>query len=179
MKKIVLSLLVIMFITSFCEISNAEGQIRVLLNGQEIFFEDQEPVIVNDRTLVPVRKIFEELGLTVGWDEATQKVTGENEGKKIELYINSTAAKINGSGTEIDVPAQIINGRTMVPLRFISESLDKEVTWDGDTMTVDIDEQELDIIKDEATTSVNIKNVGVKKEPVRQKKWCLVKVCEK
>jgi hypothetical protein len=94
------------------------------------------PVVVNGRTLLPIRAIVESMGGTVGWDGATQKVTILEGSTKIELFINSRTAYVNGVAKELDVPAQAINSRTMVPFRFVGEALGKDVGWDGATKTV-------------------------------------------
>lgn len=96
---------------------------------------DTPPAIVDGRTLVPFRAIFEALGAEVSWDKETHTATGTRDGIVIEIPIGSTTAYVNGEAKELDVPAQIINDRTMVPARFISETLNCKVTWDGHTKT--------------------------------------------
>ncbi|MDY4977084.1 MAG: stalk domain-containing protein [Clostridia bacterium] len=88
------------------------------------------PMVLNDRTLVPVRFIAESFGGTVSWDEATQKVGIVCGDTTIELYIDQTELTVNGQKTELDVPAQVIEDRTMLPLRAVAESLGKTVFWD-------------------------------------------------
>ena len=88
------------------------------------------PVIVNDRTMVPIRFISENLGAKVDWNEAERKVTISSEGKTIELVIGEAKITINGEVKEIDAPANISDGRTFVPLRVISENLDRSIHWD-------------------------------------------------
>lgn len=94
---------------------------------------DQNPIIVNGRTLVPMRGIFEALGMQVSWDDVARKVTANDSEKVIELTVGSNEAIVNGEGIALDVPAEIINGRTMVPLRFVGESTGNYVWW-NDTM---------------------------------------------
>ena len=106
--------------------------------GNEIKF-DQQPVIENGRTLVPLRAIFEALGADVDWDDATRTVTSVKGNTTVELAIDSTEMKINGAVKVIDVPAQIVNSLTLVPVRAISESFDCLVDWDGNTRTVVIE----------------------------------------
>ncbi|HAN10684.1 MAG TPA: hypothetical protein DCP90_08755 [Clostridiales bacterium] len=162
MKKVVMTLLVLLFLPMGM-LSHAEGNIKVMLDGNEIVFADQVPVIVNGRTLVPARAVFEALGLTVNWEDATQKVTGEKEGKKIELYINNTEAAINGVSAKLDVPAQIINGRTMVPIRFIAESCNADVNWDAANNTVEIS---IDIAKIMSKTTLGGLKYGMNSNEV-------------
>lgn len=106
--------------------------INVRVNGEDLFFEDQEPIIVEGRTLVPVRALLEKLGAKVEWDEATQTVKADKEGKSIVLTIGSDKAMVDGKEVKLDVPATIENGRTLVPLRFLSENLDYSVRFNNE-----------------------------------------------
>ncbi|MDF9407406.1 copper amine oxidase N-terminal domain-containing protein [Pelotomaculum isophthalicicum JI] len=112
---------------------NTNNFISVVVNGKKLTF-DVQPVIENDRTLVPVRVIFEALDARVDWDEVTQTVTAVKPGTEIKLVIGGGAYK-NGTPVVLDVPAKLINNRTMVPLRFISESFGGQVLWDDQTQT--------------------------------------------
>lgn len=91
---------------------------------------DTEPAVVNGRTLVPMRPIFEGLGAEVEWDGATKGITASRGDKTISLYLDDTVAYINGESHQLDTPAVLINGRTMVPARFVAESLDCFVFWE-------------------------------------------------
>jgi hypothetical protein len=97
---------------------------------------DTPPTIIDGRTLVPVRAIFESIGATVSWDAATSTATGIKEDITVVIQINNTIAYVNSEAKELDVPAQLINDRTMVPARFVSESMGCDVTWYGETGTV-------------------------------------------
>ena len=89
------------------------------------------PAIINDRTLVPARFIAESLGAQVGWDGETSTVTIQLDGKIITMVLNSTAMVVDGQEVTLEVPAQSIEGRTMVPLRALCEqALAKQVFWD-------------------------------------------------
>ncbi len=112
-------------------------EIAVRVDGNKVYF-DQLPAIVNDRTLVPLRAIFEALGATVSWDGATRTVTGVKGDIKVNLTIDSDQLYVNGTPKTIDVPAMIINDRTMVPARAISEALGCFVDWDAAIRTVKI-----------------------------------------
>ena len=107
-----------------------EELIDVELNGKKLFF-DQPAMIINGRTLVPMRVIFEELGATVSWDNATETVTAVKDGKTIKLKIGSNVMTVNGESKTLDVSASIRNDRTMVPVRAVSEALGASVNWDG------------------------------------------------
>ena len=91
---------------------------------------DVQPVVLEDRTLVPVRFIAESFGAKVGWDGATETVTVQLGDTDITLQIGSCDMTVNGKTTTLDVPAQTINDRTLIPLRAIAESLGKTVFWD-------------------------------------------------
>ena len=109
--------------------------ITVTYNGSKIYF-DQLPVIDNGRTLVPLRAIFETLGATVEWNGDTQTVTATKDDVSISLVINNTTATKNGEAITLDVPAKIVNGRTLVPVRFIADCFGVHVDWNGDLQKV-------------------------------------------
>ena len=115
--------------------TRAEARIPIIVDDIEIFC-DQPPVIVEDRTLVPLRAIFEALGAEVYWDNDARSVTATKEDTTIFLAIGSSVLYKNGEATYMDVPGQIINDRTMVPVRAVSESFGAKVYWDNDTRTV-------------------------------------------
>lgn len=115
----------------------APAPVAVAINGAVQSFE-QPPVIVNGSTLVPLRAIFEKLGATVVWDQATRTVSGAKDKKRIVLTIDKKDATVGGSKVTLEQPAVIMNGSTMVPARFVSESLGASVAWDGTTRTVSI-----------------------------------------
>ena len=120
------------------EIEAAPPDISVYVNGEAVIF-DQPPVIIGGRTMVPVRATLEALGATVGWEPASQTVTAERGGVSISLQIGSDLLTRNGESIIIDAPAQIIGGRTLVPIRHVAESFGATVDWDGETRTVTID----------------------------------------
>jgi hypothetical protein len=115
--------------------------IRVFLGGQEIPF-DVVPFIdpVTNRTLVPMRRIFEALGASVHWDGETRTVTALRGNTTIDLTIDNPWAKVNGLIVILDQPARIVSDRTVVPLRFVSEQLGLQVDWDDATRTIRLTE---------------------------------------
>ncbi|MBE7052676.1 MAG: hypothetical protein E7391_00170 [Ruminococcaceae bacterium] len=138
MKKIIsiiLSVALILSCLGMTSVVLADDTIKVVINGENLNM-DQPPVLTEGRTLVPVRAIFEALGAKVEWDDITKTATGVLGETKIEIQINNKVAKVNGKDITLDVPAQIVNSRTLVPVRFISESLGAKVDWDGNTKTV-------------------------------------------
>ena len=110
---------------------NQEPVIFVTINGDAVDFPDQEPVIVNDRTLVPFRALLEQMGATdITWDEVNRTVRAKHGDKAIALEIDNKVAIVGDKKVELDVPAQIIGDRTMVPLRFISENFGYTVKFE-------------------------------------------------
>lgn len=103
--------------------------INIKLNDSYLFF-DSEPMVLNNRTLVPMRAIFEALGADIYWDKDTNTVSAYRNGVSIKVTLNEKIAYINNTRFELDVPPIIVDERTMVPVRFVSESLGAEVTWD-------------------------------------------------
>ncbi len=97
---------------------------------------DQPLVIIKGRTLVHVRGVFKDLGADVSWDQKTRAVIIKKDTDIIKLFVDSNKAYKNGKLLPIDVSAKIINGRTMIPLRFISESIGATVKWDNETKNV-------------------------------------------
>ncbi|ERN52040.1 stalk domain-containing protein [Alkalihalophilus marmarensis] len=104
-------------------------QMQVKVNQDVVTFDRTEPVILSGRLLVPVRSIFEELGLELEWNAATQTVTGKNATTTITMKMNDTHATVNGIPHTLDVPATAVNGRTIVPVRFITEATGATVDW--------------------------------------------------
>ncbi|MBE7046044.1 MAG: hypothetical protein E7396_01375 [Ruminococcaceae bacterium] len=139
MKKFVSMIIILAMIISTLPITSAfaADDIKVVVKDIERTF-DQMPVIVDGRTLVPMRGIFEALGAAVFWDDTTKSVTGKKGGKTVTLTIGETTSIVDGEFKTLDVAPQIINGRTMVPVRFISEALGEDVSWDGNTKTVTV-----------------------------------------
>ena len=97
---------------------------------------DVLPVNENGRVLVPLRGIFESLGASLIWDDATKSATAKRGDIEIKITLDSNTAYKNGEAVILDVPAKIINGRFLVPVRFISEALDCKVKWEGESKTV-------------------------------------------
>ncbi len=122
----------------FDSISTEENLISIILDGKKLKF-DQPPVMRNDRVLVPVRAVFEALGATVEWDENTQTVTSTKGSTTITMRIGEYSLNKNGVEIGFDVPSQIINERTLVPVRAVAEAMGTEVTWDDESQTVYID----------------------------------------
>jgi len=155
--KSVISILVVMTLvliplTAMAETDNAGNENVVIVfaidynqysvNG-ELLAMDVSPAIVESRTLLPIRYAAEPLGADVGWDPNERKATVSLGDTVIELWIGESNSKVNGKAVPIDsdnfnVKPIIINGRTMLPLRFVAETLGCDVQWDPDTKRVAI-----------------------------------------
>ena len=116
------------------------GSPTMTVNGNDMPIDEQGtvPVIVNDRTLLPVRAVVEQMGGTVDWNGETQEVTLTYGEAEIKLTIDSTEALLNGEKQALDVAPTVINDRTMLPIRFIAESFKFEVEWNEREQSVTI-----------------------------------------
>ena len=125
--------------------------IKVIYNEKAIDF-DVPPQIINDRTMVPLRAIFEAIGATVNWDEATRTVTAEKGDVKISLTIDVAEIIKNDQKIALDVAPVIVSDRTLVPVRAICESFGSKVDFDAENLTVIIaDEVKADETKTDET----------------------------
>ncbi|MBT9165286.1 MAG: hypothetical protein DDT23_01301 [candidate division WS2 bacterium] len=107
------------------------------------FTMDSSPIIKDGRTFLPVRYVAEPLGANISWDNHTKKVTITLEPTVLELWVGKPVARVNGKDTPIDsqnsrVVPIIINGRTLLPLRFISETLGAQVLWNERDRTISV-----------------------------------------
>ena len=104
--------------------------IHISINGVELPEGDMPPIVLYDRTLVPARAVFEALGAEVVWNEATQEVYVRRENDVVILKADDKSATKNGVVFTMDVPAKVINERTMIPVRAVTEALGCTVGWD-------------------------------------------------
>ena len=119
------------------EIKLTIGKAEIVTNGTAKAL-DVPAQIIESRTMVPLRAIFEALGASVEWDDATKTVTSVKGDTTVKLTIGDTNLYVNGAAKVLDVPAQIVDSRTLVPVRAIAESFGCEVGWDDPTKTVTI-----------------------------------------
>lgn len=110
--------------------------INVLVNGVQVEFVEQDPIIVNDRTLVPVRAIFEALGAEVSWLPSSMKVVSNTDTTNVTMTIGEDVYYVNGEKRYLDVPPMVLNDRTVVPVRAVAESFGCNVDWNDETKTV-------------------------------------------
>ncbi len=139
LKKLSCGILSAMMVLSCNSAFASENDVIVNLDGEELAF-DVNPIIENGRTMVPFRKIFEELGCSVSYlnDEDGMLVSAWHGSDLIRLRIGEYSMTVNGETKELEVAPEIIDSRTLVPLRAVSEALECNVKWNGDTRTVDI-----------------------------------------
>jgi len=116
----------------------AETEIKVILNGEDLTF-DVPPQMIGGRTLVPMRAIFEALGALVHYDEPTKTIFASAVGRKISMQIGNNVMLVDGKELVLDVPPQVVDNRTLVPIRAVSEGLDALVNWLDKTKTVVIE----------------------------------------
>lgn len=119
-----------------------EQNVSVILDSARQSYE-QPPVVADGSVLVPLRGIFEKLGARIDWDEATGTVFGykylPGGSLSVQLTVGKNTAWINGKSTTLAVPAKVVGGSTLVPLRFVGEALGANVKWDNATSTVYIE----------------------------------------
>ena len=113
--------------------------VRVTVDGERVHFGDRPAMQDGSHVLVPLRGVFEKMGATVDWHPDEQTVVATRGNHRIRIKIGESHAKIDGNDVPMDQPAKVMGGTTMVPLRFISESLGASVDWDQDHRTVRID----------------------------------------
>ncbi len=117
-----------------------EETVYVNFNGCFLGFSTP-PVIENGRTLVPMRFLFEQMGADVEWEPETSTASARIGDTEIKFSIDSADVTVNGEPVKVDVPARLIDGKTMVPLRFLSEELGYTVTWDEKTRTAVVEQR--------------------------------------
>lgn len=103
--------------------------IKVTVDGEQIKFPDTQPMMVASRIVVPMRGVFERMGAKLTWDQAMRTVTAERSGKVVVLTMGKNSAEVDGAFVPLDQPAMSVQGRVMVPLRFLSASLGVKVDW--------------------------------------------------
>ena len=113
----------------------AAAEVIVTLDGAQVEF-DVPPQIIDGRTMVPLRAIFEALGADVDWDPETHTVTATRDETIVIMQIGNNVITVSGNEITLDVPPMIVDGRTLVPVRAVAESFGIEIFWDPDTWTV-------------------------------------------
>lgn len=130
------------------------SEVKVIVDGNEIV-SDQSALLMNSRTMVPLRAIFEKLGAEVFWNDETKTVKAVKDGKEIELTIEMNHMRVGTEIVYLDVAPLLFNSRTLVPLRAVSEAFDCKVNWDGDTRTVTVDKNPDSLMSSEKFVGIN------------------------
>lgn len=125
--------------TIVMQINNAE----ISVNGESKNIDENGtvPEIINGRTFIPVRALIENIGGNANWDNETKTATLTYNDDEIKLTVDSKTAYYNNNSTELDVAPVIVNGRTMLPVRFIAENFGFDVNWNNDSKTITISEK--------------------------------------
>lgn len=137
---------------SLLMVTNAFADINLTVDGKPLNLE-VPPTIVEGRTLVPVRAIVDSLGAETTWNNETKEITVTKGETIVKLQLNNTTAYINDVPTTLDVAATSIDGRTLVPARFIAEAMNVGVDWDGSTKTFNINTNNTNNKTEEKTDS--------------------------
>lgn len=131
--------LILLFLITMCfaiiPVYSGSNNVQVSINGKIIAL-DAPARIVEGRTLVPARGVCENLGYTVDWNAGTKTVTVKNDKLTIVMAVDSSLASVNMNQVALEVPAQIIENRLFIPLRFVSEQMKAQVIWSSATNTV-------------------------------------------
>jgi hypothetical protein len=110
--------------------------IYIFLDGKKMEFKSQQPINDHGRVLVPLRTIFEALGAKIKWDDTTETVTAKKNDVMITYKIGSLSGTRNNEIIHIPVPGKLVNGATLIPLRFVGEALRSTISWDQHSQTV-------------------------------------------
>lgn len=127
--------LVVALFLILCLPVSAETPIKVTVDGKTLFF-DTNPINDRGRIIVPLRRIFEELDAEVSWDGETKTAISKKDATTVLVQIDNAEMHINDEIKILDVPAQLINDRTLVPTRAVAEAFGCDVSWDGNSQTV-------------------------------------------
>ena len=134
-RLLALTLSILLLLPSTSSLALSDHDIGIIIDGERVALTNA-PIISNNRTLVPLRGVFESLGALVDWNQSTQQAIIKNDDIEVLLSPDKTAVLLNGQLIELDAAALNINDRLMVPIRFVAESLGHEVSWDATSRDV-------------------------------------------
>ncbi|MDQ6419585.1 copper amine oxidase N-terminal domain-containing protein [Paenibacillus sp. LHD-117] len=143
MKSLTIIVIMLLVASMFPQLTSAAAQkpVKVYVQGLEVEF-DQTPIFTNGRVLVPFRQIAESMEISVTWDQKSKRVTAQYKSafkkKTVVIPVNGKTATVDNKSVKLDVPAKIVGGRIMVPLRFLTQSLGAQVDWNNESQEVDV-----------------------------------------
>lgn len=137
MKKRFFASIILIFTLILSAFPVFADDIKIYIDGQELI-TDVAPVSIEGTTMVPMRAIFEALGASINYNAETRQITALKDNSIIQFIVGANSATKNGVVYELTAAPQIINGSTMIPLRFAADALNCTVAWDGETQTVNI-----------------------------------------
>lgn len=146
-RKGILSILFAALLVLAAAITVYANDINVTVDGEAVVFPDSHPAIIDGRTLVPVRAVFETMGFDVEWNAIEHRAYLNNDDFEVIISIGSEVFTVNGASHTLDVPAQIIGGSTMLPIRAILENVGFYVGWDAGSSTVIVSSTPLDVVE--------------------------------
>ena len=129
------------FATAFSTMSVSANAVSVFLDGVRLEFEDVQPQIINDRTMVPLRAVASHFGMEATWDEASATMVFTAPGRTMIHTVHTNIITVNGQDMSFPEPgmsSMIANDRTLMPIRMLAEAIGHDVDWDASTRTVDI-----------------------------------------
>ncbi|MBS7194672.1 MAG: copper amine oxidase N-terminal domain-containing protein [Eubacterium sp.] len=130
-----------------------ESNISLQINGSEISAE-VPPTVIDGRTMVPVRAIFEAVGANIDFDAETKTITARKGDTTVNMTVGANAVTVNNKEVQLDAPAVIVNGRTLAPARFVAETFGYTVQWDAENKIVKITGEESSTETTTETTTV-------------------------
>lgn len=134
MKKLFFALIICCFTLMMCLAAFAANDITVMLDNNKVSF-DVAPQIIDNRTMVPIRAIFEKLGASVSWDSSTRTATAVIDDYVVKCKVGSKTLTVNGKNHQMDTSPVIVNNRTLMPARFAAEAFGAYVSWNASTRT--------------------------------------------
>ncbi|MCX7749767.1 MAG: stalk domain-containing protein [Clostridia bacterium] len=145
---------------------------RMIIQGKEMEIDPGKgtsPIIVKNKTLLPIRSLIEALGGHISWVQEEKKIVVLLKDKKIEMWIGKNTTTVNSVNKEIDVSPQIINGRTMIPLRYVIENLGYPVEWNGTEkkIVINVDYSPVTLADKEAVKDYLLKADGLKYDLIK------------
>jgi len=140
MKHFYIGAMVMLIIVIFAlPLSAYAYEIRIEVKGELLDIPTSEqPVVIDGRTLVPLRAVSEALGFSVEWNAQMQRASLTKSDYTVRVQIGNNNMLVNEENISLDVPAQIINGRTMLPVRAIAEATGMDVIWNRNIRTVHV-----------------------------------------